>query len=130
MGGGLRTSRRRVLGLGTTALTGLAVGGCAGGDSTVNGKTVVTFLNWEETKGQPLGEAIAAFEKKNPDIQVEIQPTISGSGYDTKMRTALAGNNPPDIFRINDDYIPEFAANGALLDLSGYVKDARLDVSD
>ena len=130
MGGTFRPSRRQALGLGLGAVSGLALAGCGGGSGSSNGKTTVTFLNWEETKGQPLGEAIAAFEKQNPDITVEIQPTVTGDDYDTKMRTALAGSNPPDVFRINDDYVQEFTANGALLDLSSYVKQAGLKVSD
>jgi multiple sugar transport system substrate-binding protein len=131
MGEILRPTRRQLLGLGVGAAAGVALAGCgSSGSSSSNGKTTLTFLNWEATKGQPLGDAIAEFEKKNPDITVDIQPTPSGDDYDTKMRTALAGSNPPDIFRINDDFVQEFTNNGALFDLSSYVKQSGLKVSD
>jgi multiple sugar transport system substrate-binding protein len=119
----------RMIAVGLVAAAALATAGCSGGGSG-GGKTTVTFLNWEATEDTPLGEAITQFEKENPDITVDIQPTVIGNGYDAKMRTALAGNNPPDVFRINDDYVQQFTENGTLLDLAPYVKDAGLKDSD
>ena len=92
-------------------------------------RQTITFLNWEEVKGTPLGQAIDDFQRLNPDIKVDVQPAVTGDAYDTKMRTVLAGNNPPDIFRINDDFVQEFTNNGTLTDLSPFVKESGVDES-
>lgn len=124
-------SRRQVLGLGLGAAAALASGGCSKGDAPASsGKTTVTFLNWEQTKGMPLGNAIEEFEKRNPDITVEVQPTPTGDTYDTKMRTVMAGNNPPDVFRINDDFVQEFTENGTLIDLAPFVEQDNVNEAD
>lgn len=113
----------------TAALAMSGCGGSSGGSGGSAKKTTVTFLNWEATEGTPLGDAIHQFEKQNPDVTVNIQPAAT-SNYDTKMRTALAGGSPPDVFRINDDFVQQFTANGALKDLSPYVKRDKLNTAD
>lgn len=123
-----RSKATRLALLGTAATMAMTMASCAGGGEGVDSTTTITFLNWEQTEGMPLGEAIATFEEENRDIRVEIQPTVTGDAYDAKMRTALAGSNPPDIFRINDDYVQQFTDNGTLLDLSSYVNEAGIDV--
>jgi multiple sugar transport system substrate-binding protein len=130
----IRPTRRQLLGWGVGAAAvaaASAVAGCSSPSASSGaGQTQLTFLNWEETKGMPLGEAITEFEKQNPDITVVIQPAVTGDAYDAKMRTVLAGNNPPDIFRINDDYVQEYTDNGTLLDLAPFVKQDGLNEAD
>jgi len=128
-----RSHTVRVLAGCIAAAAALALAACGSGGSTGSagsGKTTVTFLNWEATEQTPLGNAIHRFEQQNPDISVDIQPAVTGNAYDTKMRTALAGGSPPDIFRINDDYVQQFTRNGALKDLSPYVKQDKLNTAD
>lgn len=131
MGTSWGLTRRRLLGLGVGTAAAFAAAGCSNGQAgSADGKTTVTFLNWEETEGMPLGKAIEEFQRLNPDIVVEVQPTVTGDGYDTKMRTVLAGNNPPDVFRINDDYVQEFTENGTLVDLAPFAEQDGLTESD
>ena len=60
-------SRRRFL----AGLTGIAAGGAlaaCGGNGNAQcggGKKGLTFLNWEQVKGNPLEQAIQAFEKES-----------------------------------------------------------------
>lgn len=121
------------LALGVASVLALTLAGCSGGSGVGGGsnndeQTTISFLNWEQTEGTPLGDAIAKFEEENPNIKVDIQPTVTGNAYDAKIRTSLGGSNPPDVFRINDDYVQQFTQNGTLQDLSGYVKKAGIDV--
>lgn len=123
-------TRRGLLGIGVGTAAAAMVG-CSTSESTegTSGQTTITFLNWEEVNGTPLGQAIEDFQRLNPDIKVDIQPAVTGDAYDTKMRTVLAGNNPPDVFRINDDFVQEFTNNGTLADLAPFVKDNGVDES-
>ncbi|HEY0617408.1 MAG TPA: sugar ABC transporter substrate-binding protein [Kribbella sp.] len=112
-------------------LTGLAAGGllaaCGGGGNQAGGKKGLTFLNWEQVKATPLEQAIQAHEKA-AGTTVTVQPAVTQE-YDTKMRTLLAGGSPPDVMRINDDFVRGFSEQGALLDLRSYIEKDQLDTS-
>lgn len=121
-------SRRKFL----AGLSGLAAGGllagCGGnGDSGAGGKNGLTFLNWQQVKATPLEQAIQAYEKSS-GTSVTVQPAVTQE-YDTKMRTLLAGGSPPDVMRINDDFVRGFSEQGALLDLKPYIEKDGLDTA-
>lgn len=120
-------SRRRLL----AGLTGLAAGGvlagCGGNGNQAGGGKGATFLNWEQVKGTPLEQAIQAYEK-SAGTTVTVQPAVT-QGYSTKMRTLLAGGSPPDVMRINDDFVRGFSEQGALLDLRPYIEKDKVDTS-
>ncbi len=121
---------RRALVTGALGLAGSSlVSACGGGGSggSTSSSNEITFLNWEQVKGTPLEKAIKAYEKKSGN-KVKVQP-VPTADYDTKMRTLFAGGQPPDIMRINDDFVRGFSEQGALLDLSTYVKKDKLDTS-
>lgn len=133
MGWALRTRRRRVAGLLSVGAAALTLVACASGGasgSSGSGVTTITFLNDSVVEGMPLGNAINQFEKENPSIKVDVLPVAANEDYDTKMRTSLVSSDPPDVFRINDDYVQQFTNNGTLLNLAPYVKKAGLKVSD
>ncbi|TDW77896.1 ABC transporter substrate-binding protein [Kribbella pratensis] len=129
---GTRRRRRRIAGLvtlGTIAMS-LAACGDGGSDDAAGGKVTITFMNDQVVAGMPLEQAIHKFEQENPDIKVDVLPVPSESDYEAKMRTSLASSKPPDVFRINDDYVQLFTQNGTLFDLAPYVKSAGLKDSD
>lgn len=110
-------SRRTLLGtaVGAGAAAGLAACGQSGTDSNT-----ITLLDWETVPGTPLAKAIDAFEKQT-GIHVEVQPTPT-TDYDTKLRTVMSSGAPPDIVRINDDYVRGYSVAGQLLDLKPYLQ--------
>ncbi|MFI7067430.1 ABC transporter substrate-binding protein [Kribbella sp. NPDC050124] len=122
-------SRRRFL----AGLTGLAAGGmlagCGGNGNASGGGDGkgLTFLNWQQVKGTPLEQAIQAYEKSS-GAKVTVQPAVTQE-YDTKMRTLLAGGSPPDVMRINDDFVRGFSEQGALLDLKPYLEKDGVDTA-
>jgi multiple sugar transport system substrate-binding protein len=121
-------SRRRFLaGLGGLAAGGVLAGCGGNGNSGGSDKKGLTFLNWEQVKGNPLEQAIKAFEKES-GTSVTVQPAVT-TEYDTKMRTLIAGGSPPDVMRINDDFVRGFSTQGALLDLNSYIEKDKLDTS-
>src|SRR5256885_11627471 len=54
-------------------------------------------------------------------IKVTVQPAPT-SDYDTKMTTVLAGGDPPNIMRINDNYVRQFSVANQLMDLTPFIK--------
>ena len=90
----------------------------------------VTFVNWEDFKGTPLEQVIIAYQNQS-GRKVEIQATPgTGTEYETKIRTILAGGAPPDIMRTNDDYVRYYSVKNQILDLSPYLKRDNINLDD
>jgi multiple sugar transport system substrate-binding protein len=79
----------------------------------------VTFMNWDVVSGTPFETAINAFQDKT-GISVKVQPSPT-QDYETKMRTLLASGAPPDVMRINDNVVRDYAVAGQLLDLKPFI---------
>jgi multiple sugar transport system substrate-binding protein len=60
---------------------------------------------------------VAAFEKKNPTIHVNIQ-SAAYADYFTKLKTRVAGRQTPDTFELNYENFVTYAAAGTLLDFN------------
>ena len=127
-------TRTRVLAAATAAATLIALAGCsnAGPDSAAgsgSGSQKVVLMNWEALKGSPLEPVLKQFTAET-GIQVEYQFAASGSDYWPKTRAVLGSNNPPDIMRIDDDFLPYYASTGKLQDLRDNVSAAGLKAGD
>ncbi|GAB3424335.1 sugar ABC transporter substrate-binding protein [Flindersiella endophytica] len=113
--------------LGAAGVAGIA--GCGNGGSAAGDGKNITFLNWDPVaKGEPLSNAVAAFEKSS-GLQVTVQPAPT-TDYDTKLLTIMSSGATPDAIRINDDYVLGYSQNDALLDLNDYIKRDGLSESD
>lgn len=74
-------------------------------------------------------KVIKLFEEKYPNIK--IQPEYTGwSGYFDKINTEMAANNMPDVVQHVRKYMSGYIKNGRLLDLTPYLQDKTLDVSN
>ncbi len=69
---------------------------------------------------EDLDTIIAAFEEANPGINVEVE-TAPFADYFTLLQAGVASGDAPDVFELNYESFVTYAANGALLDLSGMV---------
>lgn len=69
----------------------------------------------------PHQEIIAAFEKANPDVLVQLE-AVAGSDYYTRLLTQIAAGDAPDIMQIGDDAVPMFVSKGAFLPLDDMIK--------
>lgn len=81
----------------------------------------VTIQYWH-THSDPetaqLDKVIAAFEAANPGIKVE--PTrYAYNDYKTALLTAISSGEVPDVARMDIVWVPEFADQGALVQLDG-----------
>jgi multiple sugar transport system substrate-binding protein len=131
---------RRSLALVTVGVIGLATAACSStsskSDTTAKPMTAeqiaaelakpthLTFWTW--VKG--IEDEVALFEKKYPNIKVDVVNAGQGKDQYTKLRTALtAGSGAPDLAQIEFQHIPTFTTTGDLLDLTPYGAGALKD---
>ena len=102
-----------------TAVSGLMVAGL--GLITAPASAAKTTINYFTFSAAPdhldtLKAMVAAFEKKNPNIRVNIQ-TASYNDYFTKLKTQVAAGKAPDTFELNYENFVTYAKAGSLLNL-------------
>jgi multiple sugar transport system substrate-binding protein len=89
------------------------------------GEGEVSFVNWDAVADTPLETALNAFQEQS-GISVNIQPTPTEE-YETKMRTLIASGSPPDVMRINDDFVRGYTIAGQVIDLNPYIEQSGID---
>lgn len=85
----------------------------------LNGETVKIWSMGDEAK--KLKQILPSFNKKYPQIQVEVQAIPWGNARD-KILTAIAGNTTPDLSQMGTTWMPEFSDIGIFEDLRPYLR--------
>lgn len=111
-----------------SAATGEAAdAAAASGDS---GKTVLNVLWWgSQTRHEQTTAMLEKFEELNPDIDV-VMDYSDWDGYWTKLPAQVAGGQTPDVFQMDYAYLAQYVENGVLADLTPYIEDGSLDMSN
>ncbi|TDU02276.1 carbohydrate ABC transporter substrate-binding protein (CUT1 family) [Streptomyces sp. 846.5] len=105
---------------------GNAGGGSSGsagssGAASAAGKTITVWLMDGDLSTKDSDAINAAFEEATgAKVNVQIQ---EWDNINTKISTALAQDNPPDVLEIGNTDVPLFAANGALSDITAHRAD-------
>ncbi|MHC5794725.1 ABC transporter substrate-binding protein [Lacisediminihabitans sp. FW035] len=111
------------------ALTALVLGGCSStptpATQTGSQKPVTIRMVWwgSDDRAKVTNDAVAAFEKKHPNITVATE-SLPFDGYFDKLSTQVAANDAPDVQQLTGDYVVEYGSRGALLDIT------KVDLSD
>jgi multiple sugar transport system substrate-binding protein len=129
-----RLSRRTFLGAGALGLgSAFLLAGCStdSSSSSSGGSKNFSFANWSDAPAvsQLYIDIINDYQKKN-GITVDRQANVSFDDYNTKFRTLLAGGQPPDVMRLNDDFLRELSDKGQLYDTTAYIKSAGIKSAD
>lgn len=105
-----------------------ACGDAPGG--TASQDTHLTIAWWgNQQRNDNMAKANALFEQANEGVTIDGQFFDSGSYY-KKLSTQAAGGSLPDIIQIGGAELSQYYANGLLIDLTDYVKNGTLDLSD
>ncbi len=124
---------RRSLLTGAAGVASLgALAACTGsksGSAASSGSKTITLMNWEALQGSPYPAVFEQFEKET-GYKIEYQFSASGSDYWPKTRAVLGSNNPPDIMRIDDDFVAYYASTGKLSDLSSFISSSGMKETD
>lgn len=86
-------------------------------------KTTITYFNFTSVPDHvaDVKKMVAAFEKKNPDIKVNVLGAAYAD-YFTKLKTRVVANQAPDVFDLNYENFITYAQAGTLLDLNAVSK--------
>ena len=71
-------------------------------------------------EGERIAGLVAAFERAHPDVDVRVQQVPWTAAHE-KLLTAFAGGTLPDVCQLGNTWIAEFAALGALEELTDRV---------
>lgn len=144
----------------TTTILACGIAGCGNGNSSSTTAAPGTTSGQEQTAAAPQTEAgstaesaegtknlvvgwwgnqvrndrtqevLDMYAQANPGVTFDSQPA-QFSDYWTKLATAAAGNSLPDVLQMNySSYLEQYVDNGLLEDLTPYVEQGLLDVSD
>lgn len=123
---GCRThSVARLLAVAATALTA----GCSPEPDTP--RLTVAVWGGSREMAEFRQHVLMPVQQQTPGLRID--EIYIPADYTIKLATMMAGGTPPDIFYLADDYVPKFAALGAMLDLTDRVgadDDPAVDLDD
>ena len=87
------------------------------------------FMWWGgESRHKATVEAVDAFIRKNPGLNVAYEYSGFG-GYFDKLLTQMAGNNAPDLVQLSYTAVNEYVVRGQLQPLNEFIDNGTLDIS-
>jgi ABC-type glycerol-3-phosphate transport system substrate-binding protein len=117
---------RWLVALTTTLLIAAACTGGSNETPSPGAPVTLNFWVFKEAQDQFFNAAVAAFEKKYPNIHLNVTAYPEAS-YGTKIDTALAAGDPPDLGLASG---VETMRSGVLLPLDNMVKQYGINLSD
>lgn len=116
---------RAAISVAAMVMTGaLILSGCSGGSDSKTAageKVTLNFAFWgNDVRAKMYKQAIVAFNKKYPDIKVNV--TFLGfPEFWEKRQIEATGGGLPDVMQFDYSYLRQYAQNGLLLDLGPYL---------
>jgi multiple sugar transport system substrate-binding protein len=125
-------NRRQAIGIGLASLASLS--GLAACDTSAqpvsSGPISLRMFFWgSATRDKLTRQTIGLFHQSNQNITI----TSSYSGNNTyyiKLNAQIASNNTPDLIQMDMRYIAQYVRQGRLLDLSQFIYDQTIDLTD
>ncbi len=93
-------------------------------------KVTLVLSGWQASpeEQQLVKDALDAFAKKHPQIEVKYEPIVED--YSTKIKTMLAARNAPDVFYVDIFWAEPLMKRGMLLALDPYMSKTGTKRSD
>ncbi|MCD8104393.1 MAG: ABC transporter substrate-binding protein [Lachnospiraceae bacterium] len=102
----------------------------SGGLSAQAEEANMTVFWWgNQVRNERTQEILDMFAQENPGVTFDGQ-FADGTDYWTRLATLSAGGSIPDVIQMDYLYIEQYAANDLLLDLTPYIEDGTIDVSN
>ena len=90
--------------------------------------TTIRVSVWESSEAlEPWNNALAGFEKANPDIKVQLESVPQE--YGTKLLAQLAAGTAPDVFQVGDGDVAKYVNKGVVEPLDDYIARDNFDTS-
>lgn len=92
-----------------------------------DGRILLEFWSYgtggAKNPGAEFWEAMAeAFMERHPDVRVKIVADVSHGPYLSVLTTRFIGGNPPDVMVTDDVYVGQFAKEGLIMPLDGFIE--------
>ena len=101
----------------TLAVVATACGGSATGTPAEESGTLTVWLMNGSAPQAVIDSVNSDFQAKYPKVQVKVEIQQWGD-IGTKLDTAYAGSNPPDVVELGNTLVAKYAAAGALEDIT------------
>ena len=99
-------------------------------DSNTSGEKKLTVTWWgNQTRNERTISTLNLYAEQNAGVTFDPQ-VAEWADYWNKLATASAGKALPDIIQMDYKYLDQYIKNGLLTDLTPYVEDGTLDVSN
>lgn len=138
--------KKMVLGLAVIILLGTGLMGCGGSDSKDSvGKNktssekdsdssedeISLTMSWwgNQVRNERTQEVLDAYSADNSNVIFDGQFS-EWNDYWNKLATASAGHNLPDIVQLDTKNLEQYVRNNLLVDLTPYINDGTIDVSN
>lgn len=146
--------RKKIALLMTCCMAAVSLAGCGGSSSSTTGTTaaptaaanttaaatkeastgggdVKLTMSWwgNQVRNERTQQALDLYAEKNPGVTIEGQFS-EWSDYWNKLATSAAGQAIPDLVQMDYMYIDQYVKNNLLVDLTPYIEDGSLDVSN
>lgn len=82
-----------------------------------------------QSRNERTQSALDLYQQQNPDISIDVQMNAWGDYWEA-LATAAAGKELPDALQMDYSRLSQFVENNLLLDLTPYVEDGTLDISN
>jgi multiple sugar transport system substrate-binding protein len=125
-------TRRQAVQLGFSGLSALALldlAACGSTSTATNSETLQLSFWGNASRNKLTQKAIQAFQQKHSNITITswyADFTI----YFNKLNTQIAGGSAPDLIQMDMSYLAQFDKNHLLLDLTPYIQDKTIDLSN
>ncbi len=139
---------KKKLALGMAIITALSLTAC-GGNSGSNGTTAAPgnteaaeagasaggsnnlIVSWwgNQTRNERTQEALDLYSEQNPEVTFDGQ-FAEWADYWNKLATSSAGHSLPDVVQMDYKYLKQYVDNNLLVDLTPYIEDGTIDVSN
>lgn len=88
-------------------------------------------ISWwgNQTRNERTQKVLDLYSSENPGITFDGQ-FAEWADYWTKLATASAGHALPDIVQMDYAYLEQYVSNGLLVDLTPYIENGTIDVSN
>jgi multiple sugar transport system substrate-binding protein len=112
------------------ALPGLIATACSNDGESPDGVQISFQVAGEAEEISAYRTVEKAFEKKHPDIDVELIEIADKDEHLQKLSTSFAGGAPPDVFLLNFREYSQFVVRDALEPVGPHLGDAGIDMTD
>lgn len=105
-------------------------GSAADAEATQSADNIKLTISWwgNQVRNERTQQVLDLYSGLN---QVEFDGQFSEyADYFSKLSTAAAGHNLPDVIQMDYAYLDQYAQNGLLLDLTPYIENGTIDVSN